>query len=272
MTNSAHLPEYRKPPVIEVVCGIQFDPLKSLTSVSFGLFWDRMREEFPNHTDAPPLSPVFEPPGQDDSRQPKRVELLELPPLRRVLLASESQDWLLQVQQDRFLQNWRRTDGPEGYPRYTTILPKFMKSFGEFSSFCADTGSGAIQVNQLELTYINHIPAGDGWMSLAELDKVFRVFPQREGRKFLPAPQSLMWKTSFELPDRQGRLHVAIRHALRLSDKHPVLLCELTARGRPLQTNTLSIEKWFGVGHEWIVEGFADLATEEIQEKVWGRL
>lgn len=41
------LPEYRLPPVIEVVCGVQFAPIPGFLSVHFGEFWQRVKEAYP---------------------------------------------------------------------------------------------------------------------------------------------------------------------------------------------------------------------------------
>ena len=91
----------------------------------------------------------------------------------------------------------------------------------------------------------------------------------RTKRSFLESPESVAWKASFLLPEKVGRLHVSVRHAIRKSDKTPVLLCDLTARGIPKAVDEESIRKWFLLGREWIVRGFADLASDDIQENLW---
>ena len=52
-TNS--LPSYKVPPVIEVVCGINFKSIEQFKAPHFGLFWQKVRDEFPTLKHATPL-------------------------------------------------------------------------------------------------------------------------------------------------------------------------------------------------------------------------
>lgn len=54
------LPEFKSPPVIEVVCGVQFEPLPGFLSVHFGEFWARIRDRYPRTEDRPPLGELRE--------------------------------------------------------------------------------------------------------------------------------------------------------------------------------------------------------------------
>ena len=51
----ARLPSYKNPPVDEVVCGCQFQPLGRFKLPHLGLFWEKFRREFPTTEHAPPL-------------------------------------------------------------------------------------------------------------------------------------------------------------------------------------------------------------------------
>jgi uncharacterized protein (TIGR04255 family) len=52
---SGSLPSFGKPPVIEVVCGVQFEPVEGLLAPHLGSFWDQIRSEFPRCREVPPL-------------------------------------------------------------------------------------------------------------------------------------------------------------------------------------------------------------------------
>ena len=54
------LPDFVKPPVNEVVCGIQFQPLKGMTVPYLGLLWQKFRPEYPKCREVAPLIPVVE--------------------------------------------------------------------------------------------------------------------------------------------------------------------------------------------------------------------
>jgi len=82
------------------------------------------------------------------------------------------------------------------------------------------------------MTYINHIPQGDGWTTLNEIGNVFPDFALRANEnRFLSELEGINWRTSFVLPDESGRLHVTIRHATLRDSGLPVLLLDLTVRG-----------------------------------------
>jgi uncharacterized protein (TIGR04255 family) len=94
------LPEYSDPPVNEVVCGVQFDALTTFKSSHYGRFWDRVREQYPITEDHPTLALIGEAP-------PDPV-IFDLPPLRRVFYIESAGNYLIQLQQTRFLTNWRK--------------------------------------------------------------------------------------------------------------------------------------------------------------------
>ena len=48
-------PVLKKPPIVEVVCGIHFEPLE-LDGLVLGVYWDRRKEEFPTGSLQPALS------------------------------------------------------------------------------------------------------------------------------------------------------------------------------------------------------------------------
>lgn len=111
------LPDYKKPPVVEVAISIQFNPLKELNVPKLGALWLEFEKEFPETQDQPPLSPVFEVYGQI---QPPRFEFRfeAAPPLSRCWFLNKAGTELIQVQQDRFILNWRKTTETAKYIRY----------------------------------------------------------------------------------------------------------------------------------------------------------
>lgn len=77
------LPEYNKPPVIEVVCGIHFKPLESFLAPHTGLLWEKFRSEYPHCQEVPPLRlsrEKFDQPGIAELE----VRLSDRPPLPRI--------------------------------------------------------------------------------------------------------------------------------------------------------------------------------------------
>lgn len=265
------LPAYDRPPVIEVVCGLQFEALEGFQGTAFGLLWQRFRSEYTTCEQQAPLAKVIERFGKPIVEEPRvDIEVAKIPPLPRMFFIHQAPCWLMQVQPDRFVHNWRKKND-EVYPRFPEVFGRFWSAWERFLEFCRDEQIGTPRVNQIEVTYINHIVQGDGWDGLGTIGDVFPDIGWRKKRSFLPTPESVVWKASFAMPDAAGRLHASVRYALSRKDLQPVLLCELTARGVPNTLDDKAIRDWFHLGREWIVRGFADLAHERIQKDLWKR-
>ncbi len=272
-TRPADLADYRKPPVIEVVCGVQFEPLEKLSAPLVGVFWQGLRDTYPTTQAMPVLVPQFEAfPSKGSVSLAWGV--VDVPPLpRSFFIGGEGEEnWLMQLQADRFLHNWRRIKPEDEYPHFETVFEKFWNNWLRFQEFCATEAVGSPAVTQLEVTYINHVPAGNGWSRVSEVGNVFPEFNWRATDRFLPEPDSLSWKASFVLPEQQGRLRVSVNHALRKDDDEGVLLCELTCRGVPPSPDNQSIEDWFFLGRKWIVNAFDDITASDIQQQVWEKI
>lgn len=266
----APLPDYERPPVIEVVCGIQYEPLTDFLATAFGLFWEKIRADYPTIEEKAPLPPVIESFSSATARKPN-FRLMDTPPLPRLYFLHRDHNWLMQLQRDRFLHNWRKDNDADVYPRYSNVYGMFWTAWERFLSFLTDEKITAPVINQLEITYINHIPAGQGWETLSDLTKIFVDIGWVKSDRFLPSPESVGVMLLFELPDSKGRLHISLKHAVRVSDNQPVLLCELTVRGMPISNDNTAIKEWFDLGREWIVRGFTDITALNIQKELWGR-
>jgi uncharacterized protein (TIGR04255 family) len=270
MANSAQpaLPDYDVPPVIEVVCGVQFAPLKGFQATAFGLLWQRFKADYPTCEQQEQLAQVVERLGEPIEEE-QRIKWTNVLPLPRMFFIHKTPCWLVQVQSDRFLHNWRKVHDTDKYPHFPEVQKRFWSAWERLLEFCREERIETPQINQLEVTYINHIFQGEGWDGLETIGRVFPDISWRAKRSFLPSPESVVWQSSFLLPNQVGRLHVSLRHAIRRQDMKPVLLCELTARGIPNTVDEKAIREWFLLGREWIVRGFADLADDRVQKDVW---
>jgi uncharacterized protein (TIGR04255 family) len=266
---SKGLPDYESPPVIEVVCGILFKSIDKLLAPHLGLLWEKYKSDYPICREVPPLTPVIERFGE----QPRvDLQLADVPPLPRTWFVHKNDNGIIQVQRDRFLHNWKKIRPEDEYPRYPQVIKLFKDRLSQFESFLRENDLGVIEPHQHEMTYINHIPQGDGWSTLNEIGKVFPGFSLRAiEHRFLPEPEGISWRTSFVLPDEAGRLHVTIRHAMLRDSNLPVLLLDLTVRGIGRDKSPEGMANWFDLAREWIVRGFADLTGDEIQKNIWRR-
>lgn len=266
---TSQLPDYENPPVSEVVFGIQFNKLKALKAPHTGILWEKLDiKEYPECKEMPTLPHLIEafnePPTQSQS---VTIETLTHPPLPRLFFINTDKNHLIQIQQDRFLQNWRKLTSDDKYPRFVNLYPKFIKSWELFISFISELSLGEIVPNQYELTYINHIPRGEGWTNLTDIEKIFPEFQCKTGADFLPEPENVSWRRIYRLPDNSGRLYVSMRLGVSRALQERTMILDLTARG----FSPGKMKMWFDTAHEWIVRGFTDLTGQSVQQSVWER-
>jgi uncharacterized protein (TIGR04255 family) len=269
MESIQSLPSFENPPVIEVVCGVLFKPVEGLLAPHLGLLWAKYKSEYPNCREVAPLTPVIE---RFEGQAEMKFLFADVPPLPRIWFIRNGDNGIIQVQRDRFLHNWKKMRPEEEYPRYHKVIKMFEDRFIKFQSFLSENGLGVIDPLQYEMTYVNHIYQGDGWTKMDEIGNVFPDFCFRGNqRRFLPEPEGLSWRTTFILPNKAGRLHVTIRNGFSKEKNTQILMIELTVRGIGNDKSIDGMLPWFDLAREWIVRGFTDLTSKQVQEKVWRR-
>lgn len=254
------LPSYKNPPVNEVVCGMRFHPPGKLLVPHIGLLWDKFRDEYPIIQHAHPIA---------SATGLTPVDIKTGLPLPRIWFINKSEDQLIQFQFDQFYFNWRRKQSD--YPRYNYVIKNFEKALNIILDFFAKFELGTFKPIEYELSYINHIPKGDGWNTINDLSKIFSGFVWGQTKKsFLPNPEKVAWQVEFPLKEKKGRLIVNLSQGILVKDQVPVLILKLKTTGIVQSANQETHREWFDLAHEWIVRGFTDLTTHEIQE-FWGR-
>ncbi len=269
-----NLPDFRRPPLAETVLSLQFEPLVRLTAAHVGVLWQRFRKQFPLVEEHTPLAPVFE---KFELPSPGQVEVTieDKPPMPRLWFINGAKSELIQVQSDRFIHNWRNMEGLEPYPRYEPIRDRFRTEVAVLEEFLADEELGALVVSQCEVTYVNHIEPCGMWDRHGELEATFRVWSRLGTASFLPEPEDAGFRMRFVISGETGkpvgRLHAGVQPAWKKIDNSPILALNLTARGVPLGAGVDGAFAFFDLGRRWIVNGFADLTTPDMQ-RVWERI
>jgi uncharacterized protein (TIGR04255 family) len=255
---------FDRPPVVEVLCGVMFGSLQRLQTAHVGMFWDLIRKDFPKVQEAPPMPTVIERPA---AVPPFQFEMSIGPPLARTWFCTADGHRLVQLQRDRFVYNWRRDSAEDGpYPSYDRVVVEFERSWSKFSQFVAREELGEIEPRQLELAYVNAIPVS----SIPDGHTLFVDHHRDASRgRFLPQPESFDWTTSYPLPEASGRLHMRMYTSRALPTGAPFIRFETIARGIN-DAAVLGFRSWFNSAHVWIVNGFVDVTTSEMQA-IWGR-
>ena len=264
-------PNFERPPVVETVLSVQFERLAAMRAVHFGSLWRKLKPDFQKTEERHALEPVIERfTGSTPHRVRLQFEAVETLPLPRLWLLNDAGDEMVQVQNDRFVKNWRKSEGRQAYPRYDqTVRPAFERDWELFKSFVAEEGLGEIKVNQCEVTYVNHIVSGDGWEEMGEIGKIFTFWKQPAADGLPGHTEDFGFQARFQIRDEKnapiGRLHVDVQPALNNADKRPMYVMTLTARG--MCGNGV---EFLDVGRLWVVNSFTNLTTQNMHA-VWGR-
>lgn len=265
------LPDFTQPPVDETALSLQFAPIPGFNVPHFGLYWDRIRNDYQRFEIQQPIPNVTEQLGPNAplGRQ-IGLAFLEQPEVRCWFL-DKSGNRLVQVQRDRFVHNWRKITGSEKYPRYPALRKSLEEEWKRFCNFLKDEKLERPKVNQCEVTYVNNIEYEKGWNGYGELDRVVAALATpRAKSRFLPNPERVSMQVTYLLAGDAGRLYVAFSPVIRGLDGKEVLQMTLTARGAPKSTNDEDVFAWLDLGRKWVVRGFADFTTSEMHE-IWGK-
>ena len=275
-TRPPDLPEFERPPVNEMYLSAQFEPLADFRAAHQGLFWERLRPEFPHIEEHPPLGHELEVFGVRQSVGSNiRLELVQRPSMARYWYIKQDGRHLIQLQNDRFIHNWRKTTEEDSYPRYEIIIESFFREFERLEEFLKVEKLGEIVVDQCEVSYINHIVAGAGWETHADAPAVFSFLRKPRSRDPLPEAENEQCILRFVLRSADGepigRLTATLTPAFRVTDERGLFVFQLTARGRALSEGKEGVRRFFDIGRAAIVNGFAALTTANMQ-KIWGRI
>ena len=263
--------EFERPPIVELVIGVQFGPLLRLTSGHLGWFWKQfLEDDWVNATDAVLLADqfeTFEEPGRWRTPNKMRVTFEASPAPPRLQLENAVGDRMIQIQRTRFHYNWKRRD--QSYPSFHEVLAEFIKQLARFRSFLVASGAGELCLNQWELTYVDSIPRGELWQTLGDWHRVlpglFSGPPPIAGVCLENA--SAEW--NFEITPKRGRLHVTVRQTRITDTNECVLLLQTTARGPVGREADEDLEAGLALGHAVAVQTFLEITSAQAHAH-WG--
>ena len=277
-SRTALLPDFGRPPINEVVLSVQFEPLDPLLTHHLGMFWETIRERYPRAEVHPPIESAFERLGSPVVRPPGiQIEFAQPPLFPRLWLLNQTGTELIQVQQDRFVHNWRKIVGDEPYPRYEHIREQFKSELVAFADFTRSHGFGDVKPNQCEVTYINHIESDASSGKHGDPADVLSLLSRGTKGPSMHQPESLQMSAKYliESTDHSesrvvGRLHVDFLPVFTVKESRPIFALNLIARGVPLSEGIEGAMDFLDLGRVTIVRSFADMTTSSMH-KIWDR-
>jgi len=270
------LPDFAQPPLSEVAISVQFEPLPRLVVPEIGLLWQHYGGKYPHVQQHPPVDPAIERLGvrRPRSRRPN-IELVVETPFPRIWFLTDDEKELLQIQQDRFIRNWRKLSASDAYPRYDDHIRRaFVADLRDFQDFLDTNGIGRLTPNQCEITYVNYIEPANGFQTHAHIGKVFSIWQQDfadDSRYEVEnATFSVRYLIRSDSGDFVGRVHASVQPVYRGTDDQTAFQLNLVARGKPFSPDLDGIMQFVDEGRERIVRLFADITRPEMH-RTWGR-
>ena len=266
MTPPDDLLHFGRPPLTEVALSIQYDPLVAFSLADIGGLRDHFSPSFSRmeyHPVIPPFFETFGPAPVFAGQFPFQFANPGVVP--RVWLRDDSGGQVLQFQTDRVTRNWRNTGDSEAYPHYESVRASFLADIAALETFLADRHLGSLVPTQCEITYVNHLAAGEGYARL--MDRAFSnwrdVQPSAVG-----SAENVSFNLSFVMPgpdgSPQGRIYFQTGSGFDASGM-PAVQLTIVGRGNPLAPTISAAAEFLDFAHDRIVTAFVELTTAEIQ-------
>lgn len=262
------LPVFDRPPLDEVIVGVQFASPHGYSSVRARDVWALFSDDFPQVREVPPLPPSFETFGPSVGAPGVQLRMQVGAQFNRLWFQSDDGDHLLQFQPDRLLLNWRRRPNGTSYPHFEAIARLFGDALDKLSAFYHDSLNVELSINQCEVSYINILQAmGDGGF-----DSAFESLHWRVGNGSAVDALAANWSEVLRRADNKpyARLLHELQTVMDLRTTQHALRFALTFRGRPQSGTIAAAMDFLFDGRRRIVGRFDGMTTRAAHEH-WGR-
>jgi uncharacterized protein (TIGR04255 family) len=239
---------YKNAPLVEVIIGIQLAEDIISNEFIFEFYSEYLKKSFPKIQEHQPLPAIVE--TKDASPHYTIQDGFN----SRKFFIEEQSHRLLQIQSNRILFNWRALEQGESYPHYENVLNEFNIILGKIEEKLNKFDN----INQLELTYVDHIVIEDFGLDTFNLGQVISFLGLDQDLKTLNFVYSI-WH-----PAVQGNVNVNIKSAIRNSDQKKIIVFESTCRGSKNQNQ--SNDQWFNTAHKILLDLFENSITNKAKE------
>ena len=231
-------------PLIEVAFEIQFPRAIFVYEKIYGFYNEYLSKQFPEITENDVLSNVIENGNGDPI-----IRKLSGFHTRKFFISTDKV-YIIQIQPDKLLMNWRKIDESTQYPGYKIVVKEFFEVINRaYVHFGID-----IDPNQYEMAYVNHIP---------RLEESGSLYDPTKYSKYLGSlPVSRNFKLAFATPlsFSDGILKTDIESVIEIDNNVHVVKVQNTARGY----NDGKIEDWFDAAHEKLIKEFDNILIQSI--------
>lgn len=262
-------PHFSRPPIHEQAIALGFERLPDFDIVDHGLFWNLIKDQFPQADTAarlPEATELFE--GSEG-----QVSFTVVPPalLSRSVFKNAMAGELLQLQDNMFAFNWIRENPEVEYPRFERTSARLWDLYDKYVEYFAGRYGRSPSLRQCEITNVNIIPIQEFGKTFDALDQIFIVDPFEWRVPGLTAEtyeRRRQHKIVGEDGAPIGRLHSVIAPVFGQSGEQ-LFKFELTARSAPAIRSKAEAVAFFNVAHNIINGAFLASVTTRAREH-WG--
>jgi len=259
--------KFKNPPLSEVIVGLYFGAeVAPLRAEHVGVFWSTIRKDFPKIQQQPVLT--IPPTTAVASGVFELAFPNELFPMPRYWLEGIDEAYLMQIQRDAFIFNWRKRGND--YPHFEAVKTSFDRNYTRYIDFL----NGEFKVPQqipiavAELTYVNVIDACDYWKGASDTKNVLPAFGLVSGAEDPSQTSNVVFNQV--LVEQYGP-DLTMRTTVRSGFKgtSPVLTFELRCTGRQTDSAKSAVDQWYERAHTLIGKCFLKITNPEIQRAHW---
>ncbi len=254
--------KYKNPPINELVFGVYFDrEITQLRAEHIGLFWSRIKKEFNSSNQN---APVPRPLVAGEFINQLKLEFMQMP---RIILNSEDNSFVLQIQQNAFFFNWRRRENV--YPHFENVRDKFNSIYLKFLNFLNEENIEVPNIQMMELYCVNLINVCEYWNGIDDTTKVIPNFKNLYSSKVNEDYVGFNYSTTQKI-EKNFNLTTTIRSdQSSINPGEPALIVELRMLGVRDQDDDNYLSFWFEGAHKKINASFINLTDSDIQNKHW---
>ncbi|WP_081487786.1 TIGR04255 family protein [Nitratireductor aquibiodomus] len=266
MARPAHLPDFKNPPLEEVVLGVQFSAIPGYMSVFSHEVWGLFQATHPKVSEHPMLSPNFESFGGGNPQPSLQFQMGPAPTGSRQWFSTIEGNDLIQFQADRFVANWRKQATSPEYPRFEGISRAFEENLRKLNEYASTRFGAPLAVNQAEISYINIIPVDD----FSDATHWFKLWDNGE-----ISIENLNINFDEVVKDENAKPFARLKHHIQsvfsTDGSRKAFRLSLTFIGKPNSSDINGAMNFVRMGRERIVTRFGVITTEKAQSS-WERL
>ncbi|WLQ12096.1 TIGR04255 family protein [Hahella aquimaris] len=254
------------PPLVETSFSLQFSRLESLHTGFRGLLWSEYRQDFPIVKRHHELSHEIEKFGIIQRDTPQLRFNTDVPNPRLYFISHKS-DKVIQLQQDRFIFNWLKKGNSE-YPRFPKLKEEYLEHYTNFTKFLKRESLGEPEIDQVELTYVNHIDA-DGLSAQEVFVGIVEKHTKIESLELESFALNLKHIISHN-GEHIGRIYTTISTAQKESSCDTYYYLKFVARANPLGSSLSDVLLTMDLLSSTINHSFKAMIRDDLLEK-WSR-